>query len=166
MNTDLRTIKFVKLKFTSLSEVTFFPASLTRIEKKSECDSFLAGTFCSGTDAPVLVYEAFMAAAADTLFAGSGCSMPTFAHSFSCEVEDEKRAFLQDFFDMKYCFTDVLDMEKHDGRMFDVKSQNWHRVPSVDWAAAGFPCDDASSLHPNQSSTKHRLCVAQAFLGC
>lgn len=32
----------------------------------------------------------------------------------------------------------------------------------ADLVSAGFPCDDASALHPRSSTGKHRLCVSEA----
>lgn len=124
---------------------------------------FSAGTFCSGTDAPILVYNAFLEAASKEFFPQSVSATPTVNHMFSAEVEEKKRSFLQDFFDMKFCFTDVLDIPRTGGNMFDCKSESWQKVPTVNWAAAGFPCDDASALHPKQSTAEHRLCVAKVM---
>ncbi len=118
----------------------------------------MSGTFCSGTDAPVLVYKAFLNAV-EQEWGGSGYL--DFEHSFSCEVDPAKRAFLKDFFQAKHSFTNILDMETRNGQMFDETTDSWCDVPRVNWAAAGFPCDDASGLHPKQSTTEHRLCVAQ-----
>ena len=101
------------------------------------------GTFCSGTDAAVTVFETFLGSAQKVLQIEP--PFPQLDHAFSVERDEAKRQFLADFFQMKHLYTDALQ---------PVKEQ-------VSVVSAGFPCDDASALHPNSSSDAHRLCVAQ-----
>ena len=89
-----------------------------------------------------MVLETFLKASAQVLNIDTEL---TLKHVFSVEKDENKRRFLQDFFNMEELYTDAL-------------------VPvsrSVSICSAGFPCDDASALHPNSSSDAHRLCVAE-----
>ena len=89
-----------------------------------------AGTFCSGTDCPLLVWDALLASASE--YTGSATSH-------------------------------AMDMGCSNGR---VKDDTGRRVelPHTDLIAAGFPCDDASGLHPKSSTGEQRLCVANGEL--
>ena len=77
--------------------------------------------------------------------------MHSLEHTFSCEKDQNKQAFLREFFpNMKRLYGDALDPDDP-------------IAESVDLVSAGFPCDDASALHPKSSSGKHRLCVSEAL---
>lgn len=72
--------------------------------------------------------------------------LPELKHTFSCEKDPVKQKFISDLCPPERLFDDALG-----------------DVPvGVKWVSAGFPCDDASALHPSSSSEEHRLCVAQA----
>ena len=74
--------------------------------------------------------------------------MPNFAHAFSCEKEPSKRGFLREVCpDVENLYNDALAHEE---------------FVSARFVSAGFPCDDASPLHPGSSSEKNRMCVAEA----
>ena len=112
----------------------------------SNQNAFMAGTFCSGTDCVITVIQTFLKAAGQVLNL-SDDALPALQHLFSCEKERSKQKFLQQFFpDMRAIHSDALEpIEEQAG-----------------FVSAGFPCDDASALHPQSSSKKHRLCVAEA----
>ena len=103
------------------------------------------GTFCSGTDIGVVVFQDLLEAASTSLNIPED-QMPQLRHVFSCEKDPNKQNFIKDFFPGVTVHTDAT-----------------HPVSeSVRVASAGFPCDDASALHPRSSSLEHRLCVSEA----
>jgi len=104
------------------------------------------GTFCSGTDCALTVYRTFLQVAAICLNIEAH-DLPVLEHTFSCEKDGNKQTFLKEFSpDMKTLYSDALDP-----------------IPEgADLVSAGFPCDDASALHPRSSTGKHRLCVSEA----
>lgn len=104
------------------------------------------GTFCSGTDCAVGVYSTFLQSASVSLNLEPH-ELPILEHTFSCEKDLNKQTFIKEFCPgMKQLYTDALDP-----------------IPDVaDIVSAGFPCDDASALHPRSASGKHRLCVSEA----
>lgn len=107
-------------------------------------DLMSVGTFCSGTDCAILVLQSFLKAASKTL----NIEDIELNHVFSCESNVAKQTFLKDFYQMKTLHTDACE-------------------PISDPAgivSAGFPCDDASQLHPRSSTYAHRLCVSEARL--
>lgn len=73
--------------------------------------------------------------------------MVTFQHAFSCEKEPLKQKFIHAVCPSVPLHPDALDPCPHSAR----------------FVSAGFPCDDASPLHPCSSSEKHRMCVAEAW---
>lgn len=106
---------------------------------------FSAGTLCSGTDCVVMVMEKFLKAAANVFRTPEG-QLPQLQHLFSCEKEPNKQRFLRDFFQMGSLHPDALEP-----------------IPDkAGYISAGFPCDDASALHPHSATAAHRLCVAEA----
>ena len=117
---------------------------------------FTGGTFCSGTDCPVQIWEAFVA-----IVQNKYCATTSFTHELSCENVAAKQEFLTALFpSMKCLFNDALDVAAE--RAVDVKTGSRQPVPKTSWVAAGFPCDDASGLHPRSSTASHRMCVAEA----
>eukprot|EP00438_Fugacium_kawagutii_P014006 Skav204081 [mRNA] locus=scaffold3129:117954:120142:+ [translate_table: standard] len=103
-------------------------------------ETFKIGTFCSGTDCAVLVLEAFLKSAIRVL--NIPADTVSLEHMFSCEKESAKRAFLSDMFPGLQLHDDAITANPED----------------AGYTSAGFPCDDASALHPDSSSDKHRLC--------
>lgn len=104
-----------------------------------------AGTFCSGTDYVITVCKTFLAAASHSLGINEK-DAPVLDHIFSCEKDSNKQNFIREFYnDVKTVHTDALEATPE----------------SVRFCSAGFPCDDASGLHPRSSSGKHRMCVAE-----
>lgn len=104
------------------------------------------GTFCSGTDCAVVVFRNLLEAASESLNIPAD-QMPEFRHVFSCEKDSNKKTFIQDFFPGVRVHDDALDPIRESTR----------------FVSAGFPCDDASALHPRSASQEHRLCVSQAM---
>ncbi len=103
------------------------------------------GTFCSGTDCAILVMQSFLRSCKHILGIPDE-DMPQMRHLFSCEKDPQKREFLQAFCPtMEKLYSDALEPVDMEAAL----------------VSAGFPCDDASALHPNSSSEKHRLCVSQ-----
>ena len=113
-------------------------------------------TFCSGTDCPIEVWKTFLDVTEKRW--GTNCS---FRHAFSCENDKGKQKFLLDMFpDMQHLFADALTV--HANNCVDIKTGKSSVAPSATWVAAGFPCDDASGLHPKSGHHEHRTCVAEA----
>ena len=105
------------------------------------------GTFCSGTDCAVQVVSAFLEACGEVLQIPE-CDLPVLEHVFSCEKDKQKQTFLRTFCNMTLLHEDALQ-----------PLPNGHKKAHI--ISAGFPCDDASGLHPNSSSDQHRLCVSE-----
>ena len=98
------------------------------------------GTMCSGSEAPVLVINAFNEVAGYTA-----------QHLFSCEIEPWKAAFIKDAFDVPAVFKDVKDL-KH-GTAPCWRAECHAPVRSANGVLAGFCCDDVSSRNPKQKSS-------------
>ena len=133
-----------------------------RIERGGQ-GRLTGGSFCSGTDCGVLVWEEVLRTVERT---GGipGDTHLQFQHAFSCESDVKKQHFLQSFFpNIQLLFADALEVEH--GRGLDVKSGQVQEAPAVGWVAAGFPCLDASSYNPRAASPHNRLCVAEARPG-
>jgi hypothetical protein len=119
---------------------------------------FPLGTFCSGTDATVFVFQAFARAASEFFNLDIHIS-----HEFGAEFEEKKRAFILDMWPTVKClFKDVLTLDG--ATSHDVKSDTEQPVKKVRGAIAGFSCKDASGLNPNASSLENRLAVAEVPL--
>ena len=83
-------------------------------------------TACSGTDAPLLVWDAF-ASAVNT---GLGADVRV-VHRFSCERDKHKQSFLRSVLDQPIFFEDATQLGQH--RMYDAAScSQCHRTcPSL-----------------------------------
>ena len=120
-------------------------------------ESFTAslGTFCSGTDSPILVMKAFKKFCSQRL----GIDID-FIHAFSSENTDAKQKYLLDLFpDMQALYPDVKTLGKKMAK--NLKTGLDEEIKSVTAAFGGFPCQDASGLNPNSSSEENRSCVSQ-----
>ena len=103
------------------------------------------GTWCSGTDAPVLMSRAFAEAARSSL----QCSADV-RHAFSCECNVAKQQFLLDMVPVPILFDDAYSLPKLCG--FNVKGSTVEPVPTISRAWFGFPCQDVSSLNMHAKS--------------
>lgn len=109
-------------------------------------------TLCAGTDSPVLAIDVWR----DSLLSRNCLS--TFAHSFSCEKHPGKRSFLRRMFpSMQRLFRDVDHLAGDVA--FDEVSNSRVRIPQVEGAIGGFPCQDASQLNVSSRSDDNRSCV-------
>ncbi|CAE7268074.1 ngoBVM [Symbiodinium sp. CCMP2592] len=118
------------------------------------------GTFCSGTDCPIQVWENLLQVLGEYGGGSSKCSME---HVFSCEQHAAKQRFLQSMYpSCKQMFGDVLPMSR--GACKNLEGCWVEPMPETDWIAAGFPCDDASCLNSRHRTEEHRLCVAKGGL--
>lgn len=101
------------------------------------------GSVCSGTDAPVLMYEAFDDALQEYL----GNGFATMGHGFSTEVNPKKRKFLLDMYEdrMHLLFHDACLLDQNTS--YDDVSGKHQIVPRVSDLVGGFPCVDVSGLN-------------------
>ena len=101
------------------------------------------GSVCSGTDAPVLLYEAFDDALQEYL----GNGFATMGHGFSTEVNPKKRKFLLDMYEdrMHLLFHDACLLDQNTS--YDDVSGKHQIVPRVSDLVGGFPCVDVSGLN-------------------
>lgn len=150
------TIKFdlyvyIFIYFVNSSLSNFLYPFFEQLEALRQNEAFLGwtlGTFCSGTDCAVTCLTTLLAIAEQVLCIGHG-GLPELDHVFSVEKDRAKQEFLRDFCPtMRHLYDDALQ-----------------EVPEVaQIISAGFPCDDASALHPASATEKHRLCIAEAPL--
>lgn len=122
--------------------------------------NFQFGTICSGTDGPAFAFKAFAEAASEEL--GVNASM---RHSFSCEVNPDKRQFIQDFCNGVEVIYDDVKFLAEDTKAFDYKSQKLVSVPVVGNVTFGFPCQDGSSQNPNRKQNKDVVATAGGRTG-
>jgi hypothetical protein len=116
------------------------------------------GTFCSGTDAAIFVYQAFSSAVKSVFDV-----QINIVHKFGCESDVKKRAFILDLWsDVQLLFADVCAMGQDTS--LDTKSNVAQAVPNVKVAVGGFSCKDASSLNPRAHSLANRMAIAEAGL--
>ena len=104
------------------------------------------GTFCSGTDSPVLCAKALHGAVS-----GSFAGHIAFKHAFSCEKVGWKRDFIRHFFgnEMSHLFSDALHFAR-DSTSYDDISGTDVSIPaatSLSDIVFGFPCQDVSALN-------------------
>ena len=115
-------------------------------------------TACSGTDGPILVWDAFSKALSRELKI-SLVVMPT----FSCEKVPAKQQFIRAAFDVPLLFNDARELGSQVG--FDVVSQNLQPIPdNVNVCLAGWPCTDISGMNVNYGKQRNRSCVSQGGL--
>ena len=117
--------------------------------------SFDMATACSGTDSPVLVWEAFAACVLERFG-----FRPQVVHKYSCERCPRKREFIREVapnVERLFCEATLLGHESH-----DVFTEQSLPTPPSDFLFAGFPCTDASRL--NKYHVNNKVCVQQGTL--
>ncbi len=108
--------------------------------------SLTVGTICSGSDSPLLCFEA-LGSIAETDW---GIAF-RISHEFACEHAESKAAFLQELWpDYKNIFRDAESMGLPGN--FDFRSQRPKDVPKVQVLLAGFPCTDSSRLNAKSAT--------------
>ena len=141
------------LRTTLLAFIDRLPHQDKRALKEFlHCSAYSFGTVCAGSEAPALVLNELVDALEKRLAVHMKCQ-----HRFSSEIAEDKRNFIESIFPDIPCMfgaVETLEFEKsisyHDkGRRMLPKS-----VPSVDWAFAGFPCKDVSTLNSNKKKFK------------
>ena len=104
------------------------------------------GTACSGSDSAVLVLEHI----------GRSCGWE-FTHTFSCESDPEKQAWLREHFpQLPLLFSDICQL--HAGRCLNVVTGLEADAPAVDIFIAGFVCNSVSSENSRRGT--HGDCIA------
>ena len=100
------------------------------------------GTACSGTDGPLLAWDAFSA----VLSTDMGCDLNV-EHKLTAEKEVQKQAFLLKAFpDTPRVFDECLELPAQSAH--DVVSGAHHEADTdIHVVQAGFPCTDMSKLH-------------------
>lgn len=111
-------------------------------------DEYSVATTCFGSDAPLLVSEAF-AEAIHERFPQSRRGA-AFRHAFSCESNPRKRkllwAIVEDTFGCLFCDVVVLqDCSGHEA--YDCVSQRLRCISPARRCRAGFPREDVSALN-------------------
>jgi hypothetical protein len=114
-------------------------------------DARSLGSICSGTDAPVLVYEAFDAALHHHLIDDDNRLMKM-EFAFSTELNSKKREFLLDMYEGKIqrLFRDACLLDQ--ATSYDDVSNGNIPIPRVTDVVGGFPCTDVSRLNPAKSA--------------
>ena len=109
------------------------------------------GSICSGTDAPVLVYEAFDTALRHHL-SDDGDRLMKMEFAFSTELNSKKREFLLDMYEGKIqrLFRDACLLDQ--ATSYDDVSNANIPIPRVTDVVGGFPCTDVSRLNPAKSA--------------
>lgn len=111
--------------------------------KQFERSGRTLGTLCSGTESPVLVYNAFSIAAEKLK------SQFDFKHVFSCDKNVKVQSFIRSVFGdhVPKLFSDTADVASKDRVAPDVlQAGRMSAVPTARELIAGFPCKDVSSL--------------------
>jgi len=113
---------------------------------------------CSGTDCPVLVWEAFASSFKDAFKQEFKVE-----HVFSAEKMPRKQDFLLRMYPgMPILFADCLELSGDVA--WDVKSERQVLVPEAGCLFGGFPCTDASRLCNSSSSVTNRSCIKDGSL--
>lgn len=114
------------------------------------------GSICSGSDAPVLVLNAFF----DVMATDYQIPMHGVDHCFACERSMSKANFLNEVWaDCQHCFRNAEDMGQE--LAFEWRSRGPKRVGPVDVLMAGFPCTDNSRLNAHSGLTQNKTCLAR-----
>ena len=120
------------------------------------------GTACSGSDAPVLVMKAFVAAVKQQY----GVCVDL-QHNFSCEHDDSKQTFLErmytrtpDHIDMQHLFDSTQLLRRGPGKdALDVLTKQPETIPPCSDLYFGFPCQDVSKLNNSSRQASNRTAV-------
>lgn len=127
---------------------------------------FTCGTMCSGSDAPMLVMEAFDRACRERfkglprrLQGGQGGIMQVFA----CEKEARKAGFIAHMWpECGLIFKKCEDMASRQAPEWTTKALQ--PTPLAKMLLAGFQCTDNSCLNAKRSQDENRSCVANKSL--
>ena len=102
---------------------------------------FNVGSWCSGTDAPILMCSAVVRSVKSLWNIDLDIN-----HVFSAERDPAKQAFIVKMFPhLSIMFGDACQLAAAES--YNVISQSTVPVPGVAWAWFGFPCQDVSSLN-------------------
>eukprot|EP00933_Yihiella_yeosuensis_P051746 TRINITY_DN49720_c0_g1_i1.p1 TRINITY_DN49720_c0_g1~~TRINITY_DN49720_c0_g1_i1.p1 ORF type:complete len:629 (-),score=63.28 TRINITY_DN49720_c0_g1_i1:168-2054(-) len=122
-------------------------------------DNMSIGSFCSGTESPVLVFEAFARVAQRRLDIQLGST----THAFSAELNPKKQNFIKKLFpNGGPLFRDVNEMVND--KAWCVKSKCDLTVPGAMCAFGGFPCQDVSSMNPKAKTTQNKSCIQEGSM--
>lgn len=112
------------------------------------------GTVCAGTDCPVVVLHCLEIVARAELDPIFGNSMLSVDHQFSSEIDDKKRAFLEDLIEgMQKSYGDIGELSGDQAANLRNHSA-MEDIPSVKLVIGGFPCKDVSSLNTARADNK------------
>lgn len=133
-----------------------------RLSLAAACMSFnselCVGTFCSGSDSPLLVFDAI----ARVLQVDCNSSVKI-ASKFSCERNVQKQRFIQHVFPgTPLIFKDAPQLGRR--TTYDAIGDRAAEVPSVHCLIGGFPCTDASSLNLKAATSARATCVMNGDL--
>lgn len=117
---------------------------------------FDIGTFCSGTESPLLVWRAFAEACHEAID-----ERVAVRAVFAAESDKKKHIFIQKVWSPKRLFDDVLQLQHGNAYNVCTNSRESTSCLSVGFAVGGFPCKDASSLNNNSRSMASRTCIAR-----
>ncbi len=116
--------------------------------KQGDGHEIRSASMCSGTDSPVLVWDALAAALSNTL--GFGVS---FRHVFSVEKDRAKQDFLVEMF--PFLFDDVINVAGLVATDVKSKTEECPVPADIRLVVAGFPCKDLSLLNPKAGPLEH-----------
>ena len=110
------------------------------------------GSFCAGTDAPVLVWETLAKCIRSELRVDFHAK-----HIFSSELKPKKRSFLMDMIqNQSYMFGDLCEL-RPGSQAHDWRSQKRVPVPKVSNTLGGYPCQDVSILNTNRAGAQNTI---------
>ena len=112
----------------------------------------LMGTQCSGTDSPLLSWQAFVLGVKDVM----GLDFQI-VHQYSCEKNETKRTFIKQVWHDALIFKDIADLPNpfaptHGGTEVP--------VPPIEHLVAGFPCTSVSRQSTKAFTKEHLTCIA------
>ena len=115
-------------------------------------------TACSGTDAPVLVWQTL----AEVLKADMGVKFAVH-HLFSAEKHKGKQKFIAEMFpDLPVLVGNTSELRYPMVR--NVLTGRPCKVPSAELIMAGFPCTDASTMNKDTGKLENKSCVLNSSL--
>ena len=117
------------------------------------------GSLCSGTDISAWARDSFVRWARGFFHSSS----LHFVHAFACEKDEAKREFLTALHGRGcHLFADVFDVKS--GAAMCLHRKKRTPVPLARVLAAGFPCQDASSLNIHSCTESNRKCVLEGTM--
>lgn len=118
------------------------------------------GSICSGTEMPSLCWAAF----GDAMWEEWHVRF-SIETSFVCEKDRKKQDFIRQLHPtIATCFEDAGDLVHEAATNVFASGTTSEPVPGVCHVVAGFPCDDASRLNRDHSSSSNMTCVLQGTL--